>query len=273
MKLAEVNCEEVLKPFVSFGARAFFHCTLLSELPNVGVETKSIGDSAFEGSGVVSADLTVFGDDNIIGVDVFKDCQSLKTCKLPRGMTFLPNGTFDGCSCLETVEDLSGIREYGARAFKGCVTIRSIEFTSSTVSIGDSAFEKSGLSTVDLDAPGSIETIGVSVFKDCDVLTKCKLLSKFDYVPDGMFDGCSNLEIVEDLSLIVSYGARSFSGCLMLKNLAFNTGTAFIGQSAFEGSGLRVVNMKELGSIETLGAAAFRDCDLLTDFTLPSSTD
>jgi len=115
----------------------------------------------------------------------------------------------------------STLKKIGAEAFKGNEFTDNENFVlpSSVTSIGDNAFEDSGIRSLDLRnlsitklpvgivkncdnleqvmMPESITQIGERAFENCDLIKKVELPSKVEEIEKGAFMNCDNLEYIK----------------------------------------------------------------------------
>ena len=93
------------------------HTELVSvKLPST---LRSIGASAFEGSGIREIDVP--RGVTHIGEDAFYDCASLESVALPASLTEIADNLFAGCSALDGVKVPEKVTRIGQEAFSGCI--------------------------------------------------------------------------------------------------------------------------------------------------------
>ena len=130
---------------------------------------KKIGESAFEGSGLIS--VTVPGSVEEIG-----------------------NYSFHDCANLTSVTVSEGVKIIGERAFQGCTTLAYIDFPASITSVGAGAFMSCKEMTRVRFMPGTgTVTMGDNLFSQCWNLTSVTLPKTTDRISPGMFASCSLL--------------------------------------------------------------------------------
>jgi len=120
---------------------------------------RSIGDRAFEESGLISIDFEADSSLSEIGDSAFEGCKALKSITLP--VNVMSNGESTLMSIEFDNESLLG--EIGDNVFYGCKALDSITLPASVRSIGDRAFEESGLISIDFEADSSLSEIGDNV--------------------------------------------------------------------------------------------------------------
>ena len=163
------------------------------------------------------------------------------------------------------------VARIGEFAFKGCGNLKGVVIPATVTSIGKSAFQYSGLTSVVI--PGSIESIG----------------------GDYCFDSCGSLEevVIEDGVRIVDRYA--FRYCSKLKKVVFPGSISRIRDAAFRQTAItdlvlppKVTNLEygvfsrcysltnlvlhsNVRYIGADGAGAFSECTSLTEVTIPDS--
>ena len=114
-------------------------------------------------------DLVIPDSVTSISPGAFAGVRSLKTVKLPEGLTAIGTWTFFGCFGLEEVSIPDSVTEIGQDAFGGCQSLESIKIPENVTLIDAEAFMKcTGLTVVTL--PASLKKIGDGAFVGCDGL-------------------------------------------------------------------------------------------------------
>ena len=224
--------------------RAFCGCSLLTNFQ--WKNCYNYQDSSFEGCGFEVLDLANSRASRW-GIGTFKNCVQLKEVKMtgtgPDGLNGLMESSFEGCTSLTTLSypGTSGknIGFIEKRAFFGCSQLSVCDaLKRETKSIGDSAFEGTALTTIDLNIPTSL-TMGISVFRNCPYLQSCTLHRSMTSLPEATFDQCVSLKDVTSQNPITSFGARALCGCsLFANNAIIGASSTQIGASAFEGTSI-----------------------------------
>ena len=239
-----------------------------------------------------------------IGKDAFKNC-SLSSVEIPATVTKVEDRAFMSCKNLTKAvfkssnvtfgnyvfaecDNLSQVTlpsqqvEIKAYDFSGCLSLTSIAFPSTLVSIGDGAFEGSGLMQVSI--PTSVETIGKNAFANCQSNRAFYVdNSNANYKRDSYYalytrDG-SRL-----IAFPINSETRSYTvpdGVTVIGELAFAKNTSLqsvtlpsslkeIGPYAFSDcTSLAQVNLNE--GLEAIGSLAFKNCTALKNITVPST--
>ncbi len=260
---------------ISLGARSFEYCPLTSVIIGSGVT--NIGEQEFSGCSSLSS-LTIPNSVTSIGDEAFLDCASLTNVTIPNSVTSIGDGAFQDCASLTNVTIGSGVASIGDSPFEYCGNLAAIDvdrgniFYSSldgvlfdnsqttlieypagnlatsykiprgVITIGDSAFFRSGLTNVTI--PNSVTNIGDGAFEDCFSLTNVTIGSGVTTIGDSAFEYCSSLTSVTIPNSVTSIGDEAFLDCTSLTNVTIGSGVASIGESAFEYCGnLAAINV------------------------------
>lgn len=159
---------------------------------------EGIGDKAFAGSGLVTANIkssSALSIDNN-GSGQFMGCANLTKVTLPSSGCEIPNNCFENCNKLRTVYDLYKSTKIGNNAFSGC-----------------SALTNNNI--------GQCTSIGNNAFKDCSSITKMTVKWGAT-MGDSSFMGCWNIGTLYNLYRTSSIGDNALSGI----SLSHNTITA-----------------------------------------------
>ena len=202
---------------------------------------------------VTSCDLTI-GEDSVAHYDA----------------NVLPAYALFGMS-LEEVTLPATITTIGENALAACGNLRSVSIPSAVTAIGDDAFNNSGLTSVTV--PATVSTLGNRVFANCRQLTEATYLPADEQaVSEAMFSNCTALETVNLGANVTAIGARAFAGCTSLQNVNRTADNLLetIGESAFEGAGLDVIDFSGCENLTTVGMWAFANTPA-TRVILPES--
>ncbi len=231
--------EAALSEITEVGAYAFADCAKLTTVSFPKVE--KIGEGAFSrntvsGSAPSLRALPFPETLNSIGLGAFLGCGGFTVVTLPEGITELQDYTFSYCGSLVNVTLPEGLKKIGKYAFAGCAMLRS----------------------VNLD---HTEEIGERAFYNCEALGGADL-SSAKRIEDEAFLNCAIVSnITADALTHIGKSAFGANGITSFtaKNLEH------IGDGAFEGNYMTVFAFSS--KVSYVGARAFKDCSLLSQFT------
>ena len=232
-------------PVIEIGPKAF-QSTSITNI-KIGENIKGIGEKAFymckklksvtwnHKCDVVPAfcfsecsNLTKFDFSNVkkIGLYAFYKSGLQEVC-LQKNIKVLEEGTFSGCSKLQSVTWHCQCDVIPTDCFFGCSNLMQFDFLG-VKKVRERAFSKSGLKEVCL--PENIEVVSGWAFFECKKLSSVIWNCKCNVIPVDCFARCSDLTQF-DFSNIKRIEVRAFrdSG---LTSVTLSKGTAF-GQSCF----------------------------------------
>lgn len=243
--IRSVTVKNLTEPIV--GQCAFYKCKNLErvELPNI----VSVGESAFEGSGIKSFDGGFLRE---IGARAFKDCAELWKVD------------FSGNTTLERIEDM---------AFSACTDLKKIDIPDSVEYMGYDIFAYSNLEELVLPYLGSdrqsLRGIYYFVNSEQTSLQKVELRSG-EMLPDGAFTNCQSLKTVILPDTMKRIGNNAFYVCKGLENIKMPEALEEIGDDAFNGCSALVGTNLPYG-VKRIGDRAFAFCGAMKEITLPAS--
>ena len=133
--------------------------------------------------------------------------ENITSIVIPEGVTKI--GGFLESSNLRSVTLPSTLTEIASNAFFYCRNLKTITLPASLETIGEGAFDGSGLTEIAL--PASIKRIGDAAFARCSALTTVTVpasVQRIDFmrttfrrVSDGAFMGCHNLSLASQAAL------------------------------------------------------------------------
>ncbi len=236
------------------GEGAFANCSKLATV-ELGLSTR-VSAKMFENSGLTS--ITVYADS--IADGAFAGCKDLKSVVIVNDLTYLGSKAFDGCVNLESVEIQKALEKMGSYAFLGCKKLTSIQLPDGAISIGDGAFESSGLTNVKLSPNTELAYMGIAPFAGFKNKVNIDVTGSAFYVAEnGMIynknkdtlilaiPDTAKVEIVVPAG-VVTIGSGAFSSLNKLKKVEFAAGSklATISENAFAGcSALSTVLLPE----------------------------
>ncbi len=174
----------------------------------------------------------------------------------------------------------SGINRIGNSAFAYCMSLECIELNPELVSVGDSAFEDCGLSTVsfgdmietignnafsfnsitELYLPSSLRELGDDAFRCNEKLVSLEIDEGLTEIGQYVFGDCWELKNVTLPSTLESIGTGAFYSCTLLESIVLPENLKYIGRSAFLATELKDIILPE--GLLVIEEQAFKSGDL-----------
>lgn len=173
--LCEVNLPNTIE---TIGDYAFYRASNLKKIniPNLS-SLQSIGESAFEGTGLQKIELPPCIKS--LGDYTFKNSE-IESVSLPEMIEEIPYGCFYECKKLQNVEFSSSVIE--ARAFYNCISLRHITLPANLTRIVDRAF--SGCENLEeFILPSNVTIIGPSIIEGCNKISKLTIGKSLESLP------------------------------------------------------------------------------------------
>ncbi len=174
--------------------------------------------------------------------------EDITSVVIPDSVVYIRRIAFYQCASLRRVKLGSSVKEIGEQAFNWDKALTEVELNSSLETIGDGAFTNCAFTEIEL--PSSLQSIGQNAFYGSGIV-HMRIPDSVQEVGESAFYGCENLE-----SMQVGKGVRELPHmfCYGLSN----------GRSK-----LSSVVLSE--GLETIGGAAFSQCAMLTQISIPST--
>lgn len=200
-----------------------------------------------------------------LGVDAFRECESLKTVVIPEGVTII-----------------------GRCAFYKCTNLTQVDIPDSVTLINDWAFSHTALTEVEI--PVGVTKISARTFNSCEKLTSVTIPEGVMVIEDSAFYRCSALKNItlpstlEKIDVwtfaatgltevvipakVQSIGNYAFNDCVGLSSAAIPESVKAVGEFAFAHTSLVEV---EVPNVEYLGHAVFYQCASLEKISISGS--
>lgn len=156
----------------------------------------------------------------VLTINMFSDCTSLKTIKLPNACIEIGTGAFSGCTNLTSIENTSQITKLGGGAFLNCPSLKSF-VCDDLISLGGYAFQNC-ISISSIELGNSLSVIPENAFDGCESLSSFKVPEGITKISSYAFQNCKNLEGIIFPAKLNSVGNYAFNGCESLKSIVID---------------------------------------------------
>ncbi len=283
---AFANCKrltniEIPDSVTSIGDSAFSGCSGLTSItiPN---SVTSIGDSAFYGCTGLTSITVPENNSAYSSVDgilydknktkIVHVPEAIKGATIPDSVTSIGEGTFRGCSSLESITipfvgAKAGVTSsdtyqypfgyiFGTSSYAGGVATKQYYYGNSTSSTTSTTYY----------IPSSLKSVTVTggnilygAFRNCTGLTSVTIGNSVTSIGDYAFDGCTGLTSVTIGNSVTRIGSSAFSGCTGLTRVTIGKGVTSIGESAFYGC-YRLIEVYNKSTLSiTAGSSSYGD--------------
>lgn len=246
-----------------------------------------IGKASFNGANKITG-VEIPDSVTLISDYAFQDCKSLTKIKIPGSVKKIGNWwdnvngqVFNRCSNLEEVILEEGIEEIAGRAFDACSKVKEWKLPKSLKRIGPCAF--SNISVEEFNIPENVEGIAAA-FISSSKLARINVDSNNKYFTsiDGILfdkDGTRLIKYPENRdgnsyevpNTVKTIDANAFISCKNLQTIVIADSVEKIGDSAFDGSKLKTINLG--GGITNISNKPFYGAWNLTNINVITEND
>ena len=206
---------------------------------------------------------------NVIGMDMFRECNGIEKIILPNNVTTIDKQAFWACKNLKEVSWGNSVKTIGGNAFGNCDNLTKIGDMSKVEKIDSHAFyDCRSIEKVILG--NNLQSIGSSAFYQCYNLTEISIPDKVTEIGGMAFENCIGLNkvVIESGEI----GGDAFKGCYNLSSLILRDGITSIENGAFqECSSLKTVAIPN--SVKGIGNYAFSNCTSLNSIKLGNGVE
>ena len=212
------------------GDHAFKKCSNLNTIENIPSTLKNIEKWCFEGTALVSVDLsntqiTTMKD------GVFFDNTSLTSVKLPKGLKNFWDHAFCGCKALNNIVMPSTVEGIYHNVFEGCESLSNVTFNDSYTTLGHHVFKNCPLAAVTF--PNTLNSIGEYAFENTKLNTVDLSNTQITSLPNGCFYNCDKLSEVKLPKALKDIGNNAFISSA-IASITFPPSLERIGDYAFQ---------------------------------------
>lgn len=225
----------------AIGANAFHDCPYLTGELVIPSTVTSIGDYAFEGTDYSSVKLP--NALKTIGNYAFNNLPLEQRLVLPGKVTSVGTGAFAGTK-ITGLSIPDGVKSIGAHAFADTPIQGHLTIPDGVTDLGEGAFMNTQISTAFL--PNSVTTLS-----------------------QGLFQGCSNLNLLYIPDNYTDMSNYALDGCDALETLRLSANTATMGEYSFQGTPLEYIKVPS--KVEVLSRGVLKNCKNLASLSLPAN--
>lgn len=258
------------------GEDAFWSCSDVTKLI-LSSKLKKIGDSAFSNLAVTS--LTLPGTLTYLGDSAFSYCKKLKSVTIPDGCTVALNGTFQGCTAMETVSIGKSVSAVDERAFAYCpVTEYKVSASNTVVTSGAGhlynkdktvlLFYKNGMTNTKATLSDNILEIGDYCFAGNKTITTYDLPAKLTRIGTFAFES-SKATTISFPNTVTHVGNNSFYNTPWLNKQA--NGVVYAGKVAYQYKGTVPQTLSLKSDTVAIADEAFKESANLVTITFPQT--
>ena len=144
----------------------------------------------------------------------------------------LEDVTFDDDS-LRIIGNEAFYGNIGNSAFYDCTNLCAVTLSTNLLSIGNSAFRNTKLSTVDI--PDRVKNMGEWAFGGCNAMTNAVIGSGLETLPNYAFGYNYAFQSIEIPSTLTNISNNAFSNCKALREVVWNTDAETLNGDIFGG--------------------------------------
>lgn len=159
--------------------------------------------------------------------------RNLRSVSLPKTLTRIDHGAFDGCSELMELVLPSSVTSIGEFAFQGCSNLTSFTIPSGVKTLEEGVFYGCA-SLPEIVIPSGVTSIGNNAFYCCEGLKSVTIPSTVKTIGDQAFYGCHTLLSITIPQSVTTIGEEAFLECDLLSSIDIPSGVTSIGDRAFE---------------------------------------
>ena len=262
---AELESVELCEGVESIGKYAFENCLKIEEL-NIPSTVEEIGYGVVSGCNMSTLTVPYVGSSaedlgtlsHFYGVSDNSKVRNALVNLTVTNQIEIPDGTFENCVTLRTVDFKLPVTTIGNNAFKGCKRIDTFEIDETVKYIGENAFYDCLL--IDgIVIPDGIERIEAGTFYNCRSLSAIDIPESVRTVGRDAFKLCTSLKTLNVPKTVIRLEEGAFADCTSLIEITI----PFIGYSSREPASMRAVfgdaGAESIKSVNLTGSGSICD--------------
>ncbi len=197
-------------------------------------------------------------------------CGENLTWTLENGtLTISGTGRMDDYEQIDGMPDRDGTARPGSSAPWGGSEFTAVVIEDGVTTIGNYAFEGSGMTAVSL--PGTLVSLGEGAFERCENLKTVSLPDSVTEIGMFAFCECTGLAEIRLSASLASIGTAAFQTCVKLTEITLPESLRSAGMYTFLNcSALKTVTLP--ASLEMMGEYAFEGCQALQTVIVPKDS-
>ena len=236
-----------------------------------GSQLKKIDGGAFSGLHALTAEFYFPSNLETLGEGVFSSSYNISSFKNLENtkLTNIPKKAFYECRAFKTISLPSTVTSIGESAFQKCSLVENINFTGTLTSVSKNAFDsckalKGFNGTEGISFGEGFTSVGNFAFNECDAIKFVDFPSTINYLGQGAFAFCDNLQIVSFDKVDAKIRSAIANGESYTKVTFNNCGT-------FKGCKNLVAMCVPEGTTTIINRFVGQGCTSLTAFYMPNS--
>lgn len=188
----------------------------------VVIDSYTVGESVFYFESVDSTTVAITGYDGPTGLHDITIPSTIPTNadgSEQKSVASIADNAFYGTSSIRSVVLPEGLTSVGRFSFAQCVQLASVTFPSTLQSIGNGAFQNTGLTELKFPDSCSMTEISAWAFSNCTSLTEITIPGYIETIGDAAFFGCVSVESIVLEEGVVTVGKQAFQQTLALSSL------------------------------------------------------
>ncbi len=148
----------------------------------------------------------------IIANSAFRDCKTIKSITISKGITTITSHAFRNCENLETLKLADSVTSISGSALGDCKKLKKVTLSKNLQIIDDRLFEDC-ISLEKITIPKGVTVIGSSAFEGCVKLKNVKLPLTLKIIQNNAFEDCKSLKKITIPVSVEKVEAFAFTGC------------------------------------------------------------
>ncbi len=156
-----------------------------------------------------------------VATQAFRDCKTLKSVVLPKGLLRISESAFNGCENLQQLSLPDGLKTIGVRAFYGNKSLKDVKIPHTVTKMETEAFGAcSSLKNVRLSK--NVKNLELGLFADCTALVSVEIPEGVTEIWQSTFSNCTSLKTVYIPISLKRVSTNAFINCSSIETVYYN---------------------------------------------------